>query len=367
MIVTSQAYQSQTQVVTHTTDDAGYVYAGPRAKRLTAEQFMDAVWQLTDTAPTRTDAQIVRGKPIATTPATAASALSPLIAKWIWGYADSTGSPANETFAFKTTWTLKAVPQQAIAVISCDNSYVLSINGARVEAGDNWEQPQSVLITSRLKAGPNEIVIVAKNGGAGPNPAGLICELRATTADGQTLSLGTNEQWLHSKSLPDAKGKYKKPPTDWQPAALVTQHAVWSERLNPVIASMASQGAQSSNLMVRASLVKNDFLMKSLGRPNRDQIVSVRPEMLTTLEAIDLSNGQTLADSLNRGAKNLLARSWDSPLDLAKWLWRFSVSRDPTPQELEALATALGDKLTEQTIEDILWVAVMLPEFQLVR
>ncbi|MBC8117218.1 MAG: DUF1549 domain-containing protein [Candidatus Saccharimonas sp.] len=362
LIVTSQAYQGASQVVMQTTDDAGFVYAGPRAKRLTAEQFMDAVWQLTESAPRRYDAQIIRGKP-----APGSESPRPLAGKWIWGYADTHTSPANETFAFKTTWDLKAVPLQAVAVITCDNSYVLSINGARVEAGDNWEQPQAVLITSRLKAGPNEIVIVAKNGGASPNAAGLFCEFQARTADGETLSLGTNETWSCSKTLPDGNGKYKTPPTDWQPAALVAHPQVWSKRLDPVIASLLVQAAQSSNLMVRASLVKCDFLMKSLGRPNRDQIVSVRPEMLTTLEAIDLSNGETLADILNRGAKKLLARSWDSPQHFARWLWRYAISRDPTPQELEALTAALGDKLTEQGIEDVLWAAIMLPEFQLVR
>ena len=362
LIVTSQAYQGASQIVTQTTDDAGYVYAGPRAKRLTAEQFMDAVWQLTESAPSRYDAQIIRGKP-----ATNSTTQPPLTGKWIWGYADTHTSPADETFAFKTTWDLKAVPQQAVAVITCDNSYVLSINGARVEAGDNWEQPQAILITSRLKAGPNEIVIVGKNGGASPNAAGLFCEFQARTADGETLSLGTNETWSCSKTLPDGNGKYQTPPTDWQPAALVSHPAVWATRLDPVIASLLVQATQSGNLMVRASLVKCDFLMKSLGRPNRDQIVSVRPEMLTTLEAIDLSNGETLADILNRGAKKLLARSWDSPQHFATWLWRFAISRDPTPQELEALTAALGDKLTEQGIEDALWAAIMLPEFQLVR
>ena len=361
-IVTSQAYQSQTQVVTQTTDDAGYVYAGPRAKRLTAEQFMDAVWQLADAAPPRYDAQLIRGKP-----ATGAESFSPPTGKWIWAYAAAEASPANEAITFKTTWDLKAVPQQAVAVITCDNNYVLSINGTRVEAGDNWEQPQAVLITARLKAGPNEIVIVAKNGGATPNPAGLFCELQARSAEGTTLSLGTNETWTWSQSLPDANGKYKSPPTDWQPAALVAHPGVWATRLDPVIAALLVQASQSGNLMVRASLVKCDFLMKSLGRPNRDQIVSVRPELLTTLEAIDLSNGQTLADTLNRGAKKLIARSWDSPQQFVTQLWRHALSRNPTPQELESLAVALGDKLTEQGVEDVLWAAIMLPEFQLVR
>ncbi len=371
LIVTSQAYQSQTQIVTQSTDDAGYVYAGPRAKRLTAEQFMDAVWQLTESSPLRYDANLIRGKPAVAREGAAGSepAEPPSMAtgKWIWTRADSSEAPANETFAFTTTWKLDAAPQQAVAIITCDNSFVLSINGARVEAGDHWEQPQAILVTNRLKAGSNEIVIVAKNGGAEPNPAALFCELQVRTIDGQTVSLGTNETWTYSATLPDGNGKYKTPPTDWQPAALVAHPETWSQALDPVIASLRSQAAQSGILMVRASLVKNDFLMKSLGRPNRDQIVSVRPEMLTTLEAIDLSNGQTLADYLNRGAKRLLVRSWDSPTDFAKWLFRYAISRDPTPQELETLTAALGDKLTEQGIEDVLWATIMLPEFQLVR
>ena len=197
-----------------TTDDAGYVYAGPRAKRLTAEQFFDAVWQLTDSAPTRIDAQVIRGKLVSGT-----EVATPLIAKWIWAYADAEKSPAGEAFAFKVTWDLQAIPQQAVAVITCDNSFVFSINGVQVESGENWEQPQAVLITSRLKAGPNEILVVGRNGGSEPNLAGLFCELLATAADGQVLSLGTNETWTYSKTLPDANGKYKKPPTDWQWAA----------------------------------------------------------------------------------------------------------------------------------------------------
>lgn len=362
LIASSQAYQSATQVVTQSTDDEGYVYAGPRAKRMTAEQFMDAVWQITESGPTRFDAAVLRGKP-------AAGNVEPTALKgqWIWGYADAGSSPGGEAFAFKTTWDLKAAPQQAVAVVTCDNSYSLSINGSKVESGDNWEQPQAVSITSRLKAGSNEIIIVAKNGGSGPNPAGVICELQARMPDGQILSIGTSETWTCSKTLPDGNGKYRKPPTDWQPAALVTQHAVWSTRINPVIASMLSQASQSGNLMVRASLVKCDFLMKSLGRPNRDQIVSVRPEMLTTLEAIDLSNGETLAETLNRGATKLAGRSWESPSQLAKWIWQFSISREPTSQELQVILASLGETPTEQAIADVLWAAIMLPEFQLIR
>src|SRR5207248_7209284 len=57
---------------------------------------------------------------------------------------------------------------------------------------------------------------------------------------------------------------------------------------------------------VRAALVKSDELMRSLGRPNREQVVTTRSDILTTLEALDLSNGQVFNDTLARGAAGLL-------------------------------------------------------------
>src|SRR5205814_10033208 len=58
--------------------------------------------------------------------------------------------------------------------------------------------------------------------------------------------------------------------------------------------------------LIRASLVRSDALMRSLGRPNREQVVTTRPDQLTTLQALDLSNGQALSDLLTRGAGTLL-------------------------------------------------------------
>jgi hypothetical protein len=47
------------------------------------------------------------------------------------------------------------------------------------------------------------------------------------------------------------------------------------------------------------------FLMRSLGRPHRDQVVTSRPAELTMLQAIDLANGAILSKYLNEGANNL--------------------------------------------------------------
>lgn len=362
LIATSQAYQSQSQVVAKGADDQGYVFAGPRAKRLTAEQFVDCIWELTGTAPTRYDAPLLRGKP---DPEIAQRYA--LTGKWIWSREDVAEVPANETVVFRKTWEVKVVPGVAVAVISCDNSYTFYLNGQRLQAGENWQVPDMVLLSTRLKGGPNEIMIVAKNGGASPNPAGLFFEAWLYRPDGGFDAVATDATWQWTSMVPDANGKYATAPTDWKPAALALHPEVWSASLNTPLLTNLAQGAESSKLMVRAGLVKSDFLMRSLGRPNRDQIVSVRPSDLSTLEATDLSNGQILADTLARGSQNLLTRSWESPAAFIRWLYRSALSRDPSAEELQSLTETLGDKMTEQGIQDVLWAVAMLPEFQLVR
>jgi len=254
-----------------------------------------------------------------------------------------------------------------LAAIACDNSYTLFVNGQKAQAGDNWETPDAAIVTSRLKAGQNELLIVAKNAGNGPNPAGLFCELRCQLEDGTVAVIATDATWEWTSRQPNANGRYSRPPTDWQPAVAVEHFEVWSRKLSGPLAALLARGAAGSDLMVRASLVKSDFLMRTLGRPNRDQIVTVRPSELTTLEAIDLANGQILADTLARGGQKLLAREWESPEAFVHWLYRFALAREPAAAELAILKASLGEKLTAQGIEDALWTVIMLPEFQLVR
>jgi mono/diheme cytochrome c family protein len=111
---------------------------------------------------------------------------------------------------------------------------------------------------------------------------------------------------------------------------------------------------------VRASLVTSTALMRSLGRPNREQIVTTRPEELSTLEALDLTNGRELADLLDRGAKNLHKRHPDWPAErFVEWLYLSALGRRPTATEVETAR--------DMELADLLWAVLMLPEFQLVR
>lgn len=361
LIATSQAYQSQAQRVTEDSDNGGYQYAGPRTKRMTAEQFVDCVWEITQTAPAKYDAPVIRTNP----QAIAGKGLS-LSGHWIWNRANTHDAAAGETLTFRKTWNQEEAADQAYAVITCDNAYTLYVNGKKIAEGNNWTAPDLVLLP-HLKKGKNQILIVAKNGGSGPNAAALFFEARLPGQEGTEHTIASDESWQWTSQVPGKNGKFSQQPQDWAAATVAQNEQIWNPQVSDQLTNLLAQGNNASQRMVRASLLKSDFLMRSLGRPNRDQVVTVRPLELTTLEAIDLSNGQPLANMLHQGAINLQQREWKSPDEFITWLYNYALSRNPTPEELNTLSAAIGNRLETSTMEDVLWAVFMLPEFQLVR
>jgi hypothetical protein len=362
LICTSQIYQSVTPPIAQQRQEGEYVFRGPQTRRMTAEQYVDAVWQITRAAPSQHDAKVIRFKQ------EQAKANRQVGAKWIWSDADaSAAAPARQAIALRHTFELKKLPTRAVAALTCDNSYRLFLNGQLIREDGSWETVESVSLQPHLRQGANEILIAATNGGDGPNPAGLIFEAILRFQDDKMESIATNSSWEWTSAVLDARGRFKKKPEDWQPAAVVKNPAVWSGRVDPQLAAALTAAANSTLLMVRASLVKSDHLMRTLGRPNRDQIVTSRPSELTTLEAINLANGQTLASAIERGARRAIADHGESPEELVRWLCRFCLSREPTADELAVGRELLGAKPAEGSGQDLMWSIFMLPEFQLVR
>ena len=364
VICTSQAYQSQCQLITNATDEHGYVYAGPRSKRMTAEQFIDSVWQLTQAAPTKFDAPVGRTKPDAT-----GAAAEKLAGQWIWGASAAEGKlPASgESISLRRSFEVKGNLKRGGAVVTCDNEYTLFVNGRELSKSTNWMTVDAVPLENALKQGTNEILVVAKNAGKGPNAAGLFFDARLRFENGKTESLSSDASWQWSATLPDAKGRFKKEKVEWQPAVIVKALAVWSQKTDPAASSLLGQLISGDMPMVRAALLKSDFLMRTLGRPNRDQIVSMRPNDLSTLEAIDLANGSILANMLDTGAKKIAARMWASSDEAVRWVYQFAYSREPSAEELATAREALGETLKPEGLQDLLWAVCMSPEFQMVR
>jgi hypothetical protein len=345
-IAGSQAYQSRT-VAGPEESETKYVYRGPLARRLTAEQFVDAVWRLTGTAPGASNNSVTRGRP---------AAVEKLTGKWIWSKADaSTAAPAGETAVFRRKATLPAASPGGRAVVSCDNSCQVLLDGKRLIKHDNWESPGAVNLP-KMKAGEHTFTLIAANGGSGPNPAGLFFEARIRQTGTAFLTVSSDASWSWASE--------DKPGAAWASAAEVANPAVWA-RVNDALRSALGQSTGGGP--VRASVVVSDLLMRALGRPNREQIVSMRPDNLTTLEAIDLANGNILAGLLKQGAAGIFQNWKGTPQELATDLCRRALTRSPTKEEADLLTSTLGPRPTAQAVEDVLWMILMLPEFQFVR
>lgn len=364
LIATSQAYQAPS-VVQESQPGADFVYRGPVARRMTAEQFLDGVWQITGAAPHQFDAPVTRGRADG-----AAAGEVQLQAQWIWGDSAAEGRvpPAGERIALRRPFQLPDAVQRGGAVITCDNAFELYVNGRQVLRGDNWSQPQAIALHSLLKTGNNEITVIATNAGDRPNAAGLFFEARLVLQNGEEVVIASDTSWEFNPQPPSQhEGRIGKAAGEWKPATVVPALNVWTNAIQAVAPGQLAQVSSGNLPMIRASLMKNDFLMKALGRPLREQIVSMRPDELTTLEAINLSNGQQLADALHGGAQHLLDQAWDSPEALLDHVFRFALSRDPTEDERRNALEFLGDSPSVERVEDVLWSVFMLPEYFLVR
>ena len=116
---------------------------------------------------------------------------------------------------------------------------------------------------------------------------------------------------------------------------------------------------------VRACLVAADPLLTALGRPNREQVVTLRSTTATTLQALELTNGKTLAGVLDRGAAKLLDAHPDSE-KLIRQVFERALGREPRRSEREIAAGLTGKPAKKEGVEDLLWSVAMLPEFQLI-
>ena len=369
-IATSQAYQSQAEVLGPDAEAKGYVYRGPRGKRLTAEQFVDAVWRLTQTTPAKVELRVPRILPSADDKK--ARAVEVFAAQPIWSNDIARRLPAaGETRSFRKVFNLDATVETALCVATCDNSFDLWVNGRKVGSGNDWAEPQSFDIGDLLNKGSNQFVLVGRNGGSTPNAAAAWLQASVELMGGARVKVATDLSWEWSEVLPNTKGviaeakgaKGVKPL--WRPVSIVKAD-VWG-KAEARMSQMLTGASGGISVPARASLMKSDLLQRSLGRPNREQIVSMRPNELSTLEAIDLSNGQALTNLLGAGATKLAKRKWASADQFVQWLYVSALCREPSASELMVARGILGPDFSQQGMADLLWSVCMLPEFQTIR
>ncbi|MGB1926631.1 MAG: DUF1549 domain-containing protein, partial [Rubripirellula sp.] len=244
-VMTSKAYQSQT-VILKAEPGEDYVYSGPIAKRMTAEQFLDAIWQITGASPQQAAAKVDRSDRIAqsegsTNGVEEALEPVPVTAKWIWH--DGQGEMKAD---LRKSFRLDVRPETAIVLATCDNAFTMKVNGKVVASSRDWQRPVRFDIADHLISGENEIEVAGEMfGGA----AGFIAQLIIGQGEGSRI-IDSDGSW-----------EVRKLSGAWQAAREV--HAYGQGPWGRVLDGQAFSPDLSDHRApaIRASLVQNDFLM----------------------------------------------------------------------------------------------------------
>jgi hypothetical protein len=381
-ILTSRAYQLPAVNLGEQTDQ-NYVFNGPAVRRLSAEQFRDALTSITGIGYPSPLANVISVEPEQKRFALAV----PIF--WIWNTTNAAEKAKAGHVYFRKTVKLSAVPEEATAVVTADNTFTFYINGKEVGTGNDFKTGYLFDLRPFLKPGENVFVVDAINNLPGDvpptsaepspgseNPAGLLfyARLRHSDHGAQKINdFASDATWLCSNTIQSpwrnsgsaaraASGNSGS--TDWTHASKLGDPGMipWRVTKNYLVTRIASVYPGK----IRASLVAADPLMTALGRPNREQVVTTRSSVATTLQALEMTNGETLADILKRGADNLLNDPAMAKKSLIPALYERALGRKPTAPELELAQNIVGKPVQPAGVEDLLWSLTMLPEFQLI-
>ncbi len=327
-----------------------FVFKGPVAKRLTAEQMADAfsglfspLYRSVDFDP---DTQQLK-------------------ANWIWHRQvefDRTVLPYPEKRFLRKTFRLGNQPvQHAEILCTADHSYTLFLNETEVGTGKDWRQVDRYLVTDWVQR-QNIIAVEAENDGEIPNPAGLLFAMKVTYQNGTSDTIVSDNTWLTIDRSPEA---------GWR--KLNFRDTAWSEAWRAGSSVKGHWGKlrdfnfdRRDTALVRAALVKLDPFLKGLGRPVRENVATQRDDNTTLLQALLLSNDQFFAEAIKEGAGIWLEKFDGDGTVIFSRLWQNALGRNPTSQELKLLEESLDDKLTQADMEDLIWSILLLPEFQFI-
>lgn len=349
LIMTSEAYQLPTVKYAKQEDlRSAYQFKGPVLRRLSAEQFSDAVSQVI-------------------APVYATLAYNPsgekLAAQRIWHKEikfERVVLPEPGKRYFRKTFSLANKPIKAAKVlISVDHSYTLYLNGEKVAQGADWKKVDALDVADILEAGQNIIAIEGINEGSIANPASILLAMKIEYETGDALFIKSDRTWKSTDELPEdnwTSMDYKE--EDWKEVRNYGS-ANWG---NLIDFSFEAHNGE----FARASLVKQHPFMKALGRPTRENVTSSRDEQATLLQALELTNGAFFNGVLEVGAEAWIEKYNKDSQKIANELYQQLLGRSPTKGEMATIIDLLGDDPQKEALQDLFWSVLILPEFQFV-
>ena len=95
-------------------------------------------------------------------------------------------------------------------------------------------------------------------------------------------------------------------------------------------------------------------------------MITKRDTEPTLLQALELTNGEMVNDVLSRGADRWIREYGEDQEELIRQIYLQALSRPPTDQEAQIFGELLGQKPNNEAVQDLLWVVIMKPEFQMI-
>lgn len=357
-IMTSRAYQLPA-VNGSEQEKKDFVFRGPLVRRMSAEQFVDSIaaltenWKKSPAKKIKFDGANLEKKKQTDVPE----------AKWIWSSSNAAKSAKPGTSYFRKTFELSSKPKTVDVIVTADNSFVLLVNQRNGIAGNNWEEPKFRNLSDLFNVGENLITVLVTNGDAGNNPAGLWLGVRLQFEDGSTRDIISDKSWKVStdnikdwsqRGFDDAK---------WKNASELGDINMRPWDLAKKLKVSGSDLAFGGRF--REVLQNKTALTTALGRPNREQVSTVRSSVATTLQALALTNGEVLSKLIKEGAI-VLANDEAEKQILANRIFQFALGRKPINSEVLMIKELVEAENAANSVEDVLWAIIMLPEFQLI-
>ena len=352
-IMTSKVYQLP--MVNYKKEEdlkAKYVFKGPVTRRLSAEQFSDAVSQIIAPLypqvafnPNGDDIKAIR----------------------IWHLEQELGrvilpEPGKRYFR-KSFNVSKETINKGEVLISVDNSYILYLNGKKILQNKNWKVVDKIDVTRYLKSGKNTIAIIGENNGVIANPAGILFALKLDYENGKSMLLKSDTSWVSSRELPEG---------NW--VAVKYDDSSWSKVRNYSTRNFKNWGQlldftfkPHTEKFARASLVKQHSFMKALGRPSREIVTTSREDQATLLQALELTNGEFFNGILEEGAQSWLKKYGDDSDTIVIDLYNKALNREPSNEEKTMILNILGEHPKQEQLQDVFWSVLMSPEFQFIN
>jgi uncharacterized membrane protein/mono/diheme cytochrome c family protein len=348
-IMTSKSYQLPSVPYGKVEDiKSSYVFEGPIIRRLSAEQFSDAVSQLfapmfhaVEYDPQNEDLNSNR----------------------IWHREikfdrDVLPEPGKRYFRHLFTLPDKVI-QKADGLISVDQSYIIYVNGKKIFNGSDWRKVDKLDLKEMLQKGKNLIAIEGTNEGPIANPAGILFALRLIYEDGGEMLIQSDNTWKSTAEPPGENWTSMQfSDVDWEKVRDYGSQQ-WGKLVN-----FNFNGPKQK--FARASLVKQHPFMKAMGRPSRENVATSRDDQATLLQALELTNGIYFNSVLAEGAGLWLKEFGHQNELLVETLYHRSLGRAPTAQEKKLMLSALEVAPREEALQDLFWSTLNLPAFQFI-